>query len=90
MSFSHSNGSGHRSGSFDSDGAGLVKRMQAKYEKRIVKFNETISMHIEEKDHLSEEIVMWKKKLLDSEETCRDLHLEIKRLRMQVEEYKEL
>ena len=82
MSFSHN--------SFDSDGGGLVKRMQVKYETRIVKFNETISVHIAEKDALNEEIVMWKKKLLDSEETCRDLRLEIKRLTMVVAEFKEL
>jgi hypothetical protein len=37
-------------------------------------------MHVEEKNVLSEEIVMWKKKHLDEQETNRDLHLEIKRL----------
>ena len=88
MSFSHSDG-GH-SGSFDSDGAGLVKRMQVKYEKRIYTFNEKIRVHIEEKDCLNEEIVMWKKKLLDSEETCRDLRLEIKRFSMEIAEFREL
>ena len=39
---------------------------------------------------MSEEIVMWKKKHLDMEEQCQDLHVEIKRLRRQCEEYKEL
>ena len=47
-------------------------------------------MHVEEKDHLSEEIVMWKKKHLDMEEANKDLTVEIKRLRRQCEEYKEL
>ena len=81
MSFSHSD-KGHRSrsGSFDSDGAGLVKRVQMKYEARIHKFQETIRIHIEEKDHFSEEIVMWKKKHLDAEERIRELCLDIKRL----------
>jgi len=87
MSFSHSDG-GHEGEDFDEDF--LVQRMQKKFEARVHKLESTISMHVEEKDHLSEEIVMWKKKHLDEQETARDLHIEIKRLRRQCEEYKEL
>merc|ERR1712151_321247 len=64
--------------------------MQKKFEVRVTKMKATISMHVEEKNVLNEEIVVWKKRHLDSEETCRDLQIEIKRLRRQLEEYKEL
>merc|ERR1712151_673171 len=64
--------------------------MQKKFEMRITKLTTTISMHVEEKNTLSEEIVGWKKKHLELEETNRDLHVEIKRLRMKCEEYAEL
>jgi chromosome segregation ATPase len=89
MSFSHSDGNGHsHSGEFDEEF--LVQKMQKKFEMRITKLNSTINMHVEEKEVLSQEIIMWKKKHLDSDETNRDLHLEIKRLTRQCEEFKEL
>ena len=64
--------------------------MQKKFEVRVHKLEATITMHVTEKDALSEEIVMWKKKCLDFEETNKDLHVEIKRLRRQLEEAQEL
>jgi chromosome segregation ATPase len=88
MSFSHSDGN-----HFPEDGMEeefLVQKMQKKFEMRITKLTTSITMHVEEKNTLAEEIVMWKKKHLEEQETNRDLHVEIKRLRMKIEEYAEL
>ena len=64
MSFSHSDGNGHsHSGGFDEEF--LVQKMQKKFEMRITKLTTTISVHVKEKNDLSEEIVMWKKKHLE-------------------------
>ena len=65
MSFSHSDG-GHDGEDFDEEF--LIKRMQKKFEVRVHKLEATISMHVAEKDTLSEEIVMWKKRHLDADE----------------------
>ena len=86
MSFSHSDG--NHDDSIDEDM--LIRKMQKKFEVRVHKLESTITMHVNEKDALSEEIVMWKKKCLDFEETNKDLHVEIKRLRRALEEAQEL
>jgi len=68
----------------------IVARVTKKFEMRITKLHATCKMHVEEKDKLNEEIVCLKKEILDYQEQNRDLHVEIKRLRVQITEFEEL
>ena len=72
MSFSHSGGSNHSgSGSFDE--GGVEFRIKKRYEERIRIFEVKINGHLEEIEHKSEEIVMWREKHMHKEEECREL-----------------